>query len=73
MLSQQKICRYPQCSPKILAQQVIDHSWPVRQKLFARGALSLGGGGGDSGVRDVSPPVLGGLVAKFSKNVIPSF
>ena len=29
-----------QCSPKILAQQVRDHSWPVRQKICHRGVLS---------------------------------
>ena len=32
--------KWTHCSPYILAQQVIDHSWPVRQKICARGALS---------------------------------
>ena len=31
------------CSPKILAQQVRDHSWPVRPNICARGALSWWG------------------------------
>ena len=42
--------KWTHCSPYILAQQVRDHSWPVRPKICARGALSWrrrrGGGGG---------------------------
>ena len=37
--------RQPQCSPKILAQQLRDESWPVRHRICARGALSWGKGG----------------------------
>ena len=51
-----------QCSPQILAQQVRDHSRPVRQKICTRVALSLGEGG--SGVRDMGPPPIGNLRAK---------
>ena len=32
--------KWTHCSPYILAQQVRDHSWPVRPKICARGALS---------------------------------
>ena len=35
---------YPQCSPYILAQQVRDHSWQVRQKICAKGTISCGAG-----------------------------
>ena len=35
------ICnKWTHCSPYILAQQVRDHSWPVRPKICVRGALS---------------------------------
>ena len=37
--------RITQCSPEILAQQVKDHSWPVRQKYAPQVHFSGGGGG----------------------------
>ena len=46
-----------QCSPKNLAQQVRDHSWPVRQKICAKNTLTFLGGGG-SEVRDMTPLLL---------------
>ena len=46
------------------------HSWLVRQKICARGAISEEGegGGGGSGVRDMASLSLGNLGAKFSKS-----
>ena len=38
--------RITQCSPEILARQVKDHSWPVRQKYAPQVHFSGGGGGG---------------------------
>ena len=45
--------------------------WQVRQKIFTRGALSQGEGG--IGVRDMAPPFLGNLGAKFSEMSFPHF
>lgn len=44
---------------------------PVRQKIFTRGALSRWEGG--IGVRDMAPPSLGNLRAKFAERSFPHF
>ena len=48
-----------------------DHSQSVKEKICARGALSWGRG--SSGVRDVAPPSLGQLGAKFFEMLFPHF
>ena len=56
-----------------LAQQVRNHSWPVRQKICARGAPPGGGRGGGSRVKDMAHPGFGNLGAKFSETSFPHF
>ena len=62
-----------QCSPSILAQQVRDHSWTVRQKICTRGAFSWGGGERGKGSEGHGLPSLGNLGAKFSETSFPHF
>ena len=45
-------------------------AWPVRQKYAPQ--VHFSGGGGGSGVRDMAPPSLRNLGAKFSETPFPN-
>ena len=61
------------CMNPVLAQQVRDHSWTVRQKICTRGAFSWGGGERGKGSEGHGLPSLGNLGAKFSETSFPQF
>ena len=61
-------CAFLQCSPKILATQVRDHSWPKRQTKCARGALSWGQWGEGHG-----PALTGKFRSQLSEESFPYF
>ena len=60
-----------QCSPSILAQQVRDHSWTVRQKICTRGAFFLGRRG--KGSEGHGLQTLRNLGANFSETSFAHF